>query len=125
MVAAAIEAEKKLSEKGISAAVINIHTIKTVGYDSFRLSSGMYLKFIPYQPVIKVRGMKILVITVNRVMMLFCLTAICSLWKSLIWIVESLNEAALLYSLSTLFKKERKYLRFLVVKKPFSFSSNS
>jgi len=30
MVAAAIEAEKKLSEKGISAAVINIHTIKPI-----------------------------------------------------------------------------------------------
>lgn len=30
MVAAAIEAEKKLSEKGISAAIINIHTIKPI-----------------------------------------------------------------------------------------------
>jgi hypothetical protein len=39
--------------------------IPVTGYAHFSSSSGIYLKFMPYHPTIRVRGMKILDITVR------------------------------------------------------------
>lgn len=54
---------------------ISTLTTITIGYDALYPSSGIYLKFIPYQPAIRVRGMKIDVITVRIVIILFCFTS--------------------------------------------------
>ena len=54
---------------------INKLSAMTTGYPHTLLSSGMNRKFIPYQPAIRVRGMKIDVITVRIVIILFCFTS--------------------------------------------------
>ncbi len=46
------------------------------GYAQGRDSSGMWLKFIPYQPVIRVRGRKMVVTTVRNCMTRFCFKSI-------------------------------------------------
>ena len=50
-------------------------TRMTIGQLTRYSNSGMYRKFMPYQPVSRVSGVKMVVITVKRVMMWFCLTS--------------------------------------------------
>ena len=52
-------------------------TIITIGYAAFFSSSGIYLKFMPYQPTISVSGMNIEVMTVSSVIMRFCFLSSC------------------------------------------------
>ena len=58
-------------------ATITTHRPRTAGYAHGILSSGMYRKFIPYQPVMSVRGMKIEVMTVRMVIIRFWRRSIC------------------------------------------------
>lgn len=52
-------------KKAMLTTTIRAHTIPVKGYAHFSSSSGMYLKFIPYQPTMRVSGMNILEITVR------------------------------------------------------------
>ena len=61
---------------------INKLSAMTTGYPHTLLSSGINRKFIPYQPAIRVRGMKIVVTIVSTVMIRFCLISRCDLYIS-------------------------------------------
>ena len=56
-----------------STTISNSENPMTLIYPYCQSISGIFLKFMPYQPVIKVSGINIVVMTVRNCMTLFCL----------------------------------------------------
>ena len=57
-------------------------TTITTGYAYFHPNSGIFGKFMPYHPAIRVSGRNIVVTTVKILMTLFCCTSISDWYNS-------------------------------------------
>ena len=80
-----------LPENRISRIIIIMLNTPTAGYPYFHVSSGMFVKFIPYHPTSNVNGRKIVVTTVRMPMVRFWAISICDWYISRICRIYSLR----------------------------------
>src|SRR5665647_2576107 len=113
-----------LKKESIKTAIVIIIT-QTTGYINVQLNSGIYLKFIPYNPTINVKGMKTVEIMVKIFITSFILLLILERYISSMLESISLKVSTVSMIWMTWSYKSRIYIEFDSFIRVISFLSST